>query len=236
MPSFLEAARSQVGRKFLTGITGFLILFFVFIHLAGNLTIFGEAEAMNRYSMKLHDFGWLLWVARAGLAVAFGLHAWIGLSIWWRRRKARPDGYEVYSSRGGPSKQGLSSRSMAFTGTVLLLFLILHLNTFAFGETETVLVDSYETHDIKTLVIDTFQNPLYAFGYAFVMVLLGTHLGHGVWSAATSLTMKNHKVSAVVYTLGVVIAVALAVGFLFIPLYIYFTGGCGPLIAGTNCS
>ncbi len=233
MPSLIEAAQSQVGRKILTGLTGVLLLFFIIFHLAGNLTIFGDAEAMNRYSMVLHNLGWPLWIARIGLVVIFGLHAYIGISIWLKKRKARPENYSVYSSKGGPSKQSLSSRSMAFTGIILLIFLVLHINTFALGDTETVtLSDGQQASDLKTLVIDTFQNPLYAFGYSFVMILLGAHLGHGIWSAFTSLTMKSKKWSKAIYSIGIVLALILAVGFIFIPLYIFFTGGSGALISG----
>lgn len=226
MPTLLQAARSQVGRKVLTAATGLFLVIFIIFHLGGNLAIFGEPEAMNRYSLLLHDFGPLLWIARIGLVITFAMHAWIGISIWWRKRQARPQNYEVYSSKGGPSRQSLSSRSMAFTGVVLLVFLLIHINTFAMGDTGTVMIDGRETHDIKSLVLETFQNPFYAFGYAFVMLLLGAHLGHGIWSAFTSLTIQRKDVSAVLYILGVVFAIVLAIGFLFIPLYVYFGGGC----------
>ena len=235
MPSFTEALQSQVGRKILTGLTGIFLVLFIIFHLGGNLAILGEPDAMNRYSMFLHDMGPLLWIARIGLLAVFLIHAWLGISIWLRKRKARPTNYAVYSSKGGPSKQGLSSRSMAFTGVVLLIFVIFHINTFALGETQTVMIDGQETHDIKSLVIDTFENSaLYAFGYAFVMLLLGTHLGHGIWSAFTSLTLTSKKASAVVYTIGVLLAIVLAVGFLFIPLYIYFGGGCDAALINCN--
>ncbi len=226
MPSLLKAAQSQVGRKILTGLTGLFLVLFVIFHLGGNLAVFGEPDAMNRYSLILHNFGPLLWIARIGLVVVFAIHSWIGISIWWNKRKARPQKYEVYSSKGGPSRQSLSSRSMAFTGVVLLVFVVFHINTFALGDTQTVMIDGQQTHDIKSLVLETFQNPFYAFGYAFVMLLLGTHLGHGIWSAFTSLTVRSKKASAMIYSIGVVFAILLAVGFLFIPLYIYFGGGC----------
>jgi len=234
MPSFTDALNSQVGRKFLTGITGLLLVFFIIFHLMGNLAIFGEPNAMNEYSAFLHSLGPLLWVARIGLLIAFLLHAWIGISIWWNKKKARPQKYKVYSSKGGPSKQSLSSRSMAFTGIVLLIFVIIHINTFALGETETIEVAGTQYSDLKSLVVETFQNPLYAFGYTIVMILLGTHLGHGIWSAFISLTMRSKKTSAVMYTTGVVLAVLLAVGFLFIPLYIYFGGGCEAALIRCN--
>ena len=158
MPSLLKAASSQVGRKILTGLTGLFLALFVIFHLGGNLAIFGEPEAMNRYSMVLHNFGPLLWFARIGLLVVFLIHTWIGISIWWNKRKARPQKYAVYSSKGGPSRQSLSSRSMAFTGVVLFFFVI-HINTFALGDTGTVMIDGQQTHDIKSLVLEHFQNP-----------------------------------------------------------------------------
>jgi len=235
MPSFIEALKSQVGRKFLTGITGLLLVFFIIFHLMGNLAIFGEPNAMNEYSKFLHSLGPLLWVARVGLIIAFILHAWIGISIWWNKRKARPQKYKVYSSKGGPSKQSLSSRSMAFTGIVLLVFVVIHVNTFALGDTETITVAGEQYSDLKQLVIDTFANSaLYTFGYTIVMILLGTHLGHGIWSAFVSLTMRSKKTSAIVYTVGAIFAVLLAVGFLFIPLYIYFAGGCEAALISCN--
>lgn len=234
MPSIIEAFQSQVGRKILTGLTGVLLVFFIIFHLFGNLAIFGEPNAMNSYSHFLHQLGPLLWIARIGLVLFFVVHAWIGISIWLGKKKARPKDYKVYSTKGGPSKQSLSSKSMVFTGFVLLIFVVFHVNTFALGEMGTVVVDGVEMHDIKTLVLETFANPWYAFGYTFVMILLGAHLGHGIWSAFTSLTLSNPKVSALVYTAGVIIAVILAIGFIFIPLYIYFAGGCeGALI---NCN
>ncbi len=235
MPSIIEAFQSQVGRKILTGLTGFLLVFFIIFHLFGNLAIFGEPDAMNSYSHFLHQLGPLLWIARIGLLAIFVIHAWIGISIWLRKRKARPQDYKVYSSKGGPSKQSLSSRSMAFTGVVLLIFVVFHVNTFALGDMGTAtLADGTQVHDIKTLVIDTFQSPFYAFGYTFVMILLGAHLAHGIWSAFTSLTLRSKKASAVIYTIGVIVAVLLAVGFLFIPLYIYFGGGCEAALINCN--
>ena len=230
MPSLIKALESQVGRKILTGVTGIGLILFIIGHLLGNLTIFGDAQAFNEYTLALESLGWFLYVIEAILAVGFLLHAYLGVSIWLKRRKSRPEGYEKYNSKGGPSHMSWASKSMIFTGIVLLIFLVIHLDTFKFGATETVMLDGEPARDLKTLVIEKFQNPLYAFGYTFVMILLGFHLKHGFWSAFTSLTMKHNRFSGIIYTVGVVFAILMAVGFIFIPLYIYFTGGNGALI------
>ena len=231
MPSFLDALKSQVGRKILTGVTGIGLIIFIIFHLIGNLTLFGDAQAFNEYTYFLENLGWILYVLEAGLATAFLLHAYVGISIWWNRRKARPKGYEKYQSKGGPSHQTWAAKSMIFTGVVLLVFLVIHIDTFKFGATDMITLPSgEEARDLKELVIATFQQPLYAFGYTAVMILLGLHLGHGFWSAFTSLTMKHNKYSAIIYTVGVIFAILMAVGFLFIPLYIYFAGPDAALI------
>lgn len=230
MPSFLQALQSQVGRKILTGITGIGLILFIIGHLLGNLTLFGEGQAFNAYTLTLESLGWPLYLLEAILAAAFLLHAWLGISIWLKRRRARPVGYKEYQSKGGPSHQTWSSKSMIFTGIVLLVFLVIHIDTFKFGATDTIMIDGEPARDLKELVVETFQSPLYTFGYTFVMILLGFHLGHGLWSAFTSLTMKHNKFSGIIYTTGILFAVLMAVGFIFIPLYIYFTGGQGALL------
>jgi len=232
MPSLLKALSSQVGRKLLTGLTGVALIVFIVVHLVGNLTLFGPPDAFNVYAYKLHSLGPLLWIAEIGLVAVFAIHSYIGLSIWWNRRKARPQKYHVYSSKGAPSRQSLSSKSMAFTGVVMLIFIVFHVRAFKYGETTMTSIPGvdYPVEDLKALVITSFLDPVMAFAYTFVMMLLGAHLGHGIWSAMTSLTLSNPQRSAAVYTAGTIIAALLSVGFLFIPLYIYFTGGQGALI------
>ncbi len=230
MPSILKALESQVGRKILTGITGVGLILFIIGHLLGNLTIFGDAQTFNEYTLALESMGLFLYLIEAVLAVGFLLHAYLGVSIWLKRRKTRPEGYREYNSKGGPSHMSWASKSMIFTGIVLFVFLVIHLDTFKFGATDTVMIDGEPARDLKELVIQKFQSPLYAFGYTFVMILLGFHLKHGFWSAFTSLTMKHNKFSGLIYTTGVIFAILMAVGFIFIPLYIYFTGGSGALI------
>ncbi len=128
MASLLKALKSQVGRKILTGITGIGLIIFIITHLLGNLTLFGDAQAFNEYTYALESLGWILYVLEAGLVVAFLLHAYLGISIWLKRRKARPEGYNTYNSKGGPSHQTWASKSMIFTGVVLLLPILTPLN------------------------------------------------------------------------------------------------------------
>lgn len=231
MPSLIKALRSQVGRKFMTAITGIGLMLFLVAHLLGNFTIFGDVQAFNKYTLALESLGPLLYVVEAGLAFFFLYHTILGVSIWLKRRKARPEGYEVYRTKGGPSHQSLASRSMVYTGIVILVFLVIHIANFKFGDTSTVMIDGEPARDLRALVISKFSEPLYAFGYTAVLGLIIVHLSHGFWSAFTSLGMKHNQFSEKMQVAAYAFAILLMAGFIFIPLYIYFTGGQGSLIA-----
>tara|TARA_R110000868_G_scaffold37111_14_gene131667 strand:- start:79173 stop:79871 length:699 start_codon:yes stop_codon:yes gene_type:complete len=231
MPSLKKALSSQVGRKIMTGITGIALMFFLIGHLAGNLSIFGTPDAFNIYTKTLMDLGPLLYVIEAGLAFFFLYHTVLGVSIWLGKRKARPDGYDTYKSKGGASHQSLASRSMIITGSIILIFLVLHIIHFKFGADYTTMIDGTEARDLRRLVIEEFQKVGIVIGYVFVLGLVILHLSHGFWSAFTSLGMKNKETSKRVQLGAYAFAIILMLAFIFIPLYIFFTGGEGSLIA-----
>lgn len=232
MPSFTKALNSQVGRKIMTGITGIGLMFFLITHLAGNLTIFGDSEAFNVYTYTLESLGPFLYVIEAGLAFFFLYHAILGISIWRQRKKARKEGYDTYQTKGGPSHQSLASKSMIWTGFIILIFLVLHIWHFKFGATDMVMLESVgeQGRDLRALIISEFQKPLIAFGYIAVLALVILHLSHGAWSAFTSLGMKHNETSKKVQIGAYIFAIVLMLGFIFIPLYIFVTGGDGSLI------
>jgi succinate dehydrogenase / fumarate reductase cytochrome b subunit len=267
MPSKLKAFFfSPVGQKLWTAITGLSLVLFVLVHMIGNLGYFGSEGAYNKYAdFLINGTGPLIYVIEAGLLAFFLFHVVLGVAIWIGKKKARPQGYRKYQSRGGSSRQSLSSRSMIATGIILLVFTVIHLFTFKFGpsiedgyiadpETGVTLSvtdipddlvtdvgiaggeigpDEYAIlggervviRDLRRLVTETFQSPLYAFGYAFVMLLLAFHLRHGIWSAFQSLGAINPKISPIIYAVGGFVGALIAIGFVVLPLYIFFTGG-----------
>ena len=231
MPSFKKAINSQVGRKIMTGITGIGLMLFLIGHIVGNLSIFGGPDAFNLYTKTLEDLGFLLYVIEAGLVFFFLYHTILGVSIWWNRRKARPEGYKKYKTKGGPSHQSLASKSMIYTGTIVLVFLVLHIIHFKFGAEYTAMVDGVEIRDLRKLVLEEFQKTWIVIGYVAVLGLLILHLSHGFWSAFTSLSMKSKEASKKVQMGAYGFAIVIMLLFIFIPLYIYFTGGEGSLIS-----
>lgn len=220
---------SSIGRKTIAAIGGMALMLFIVVHLAGNLTMLvpDEGRTFNEYAHKLHSLGPLLWVARAGLLVFFLAHIATAISIRLDEIRLRPGGYAVRASKGGPSKQTLSSRSMLLTGLVLLVFVPLHIWMFSLNQGTPharIAYDGVEMKDVYLAVVNGFKDPAKAWGYVVVMALLGLHLRHGFWSAFQSLGALKPGWSPAVYAAGLIFAIAMAVGFLMLPLYILYFG------------
>jgi succinate dehydrogenase / fumarate reductase cytochrome b subunit len=222
---------STVGRKILLALTGLSLLVFVCIHLAGNLLLFVGPEAFNAYAHRLFSLGLLLYLAEIILSGIFFLHIITAVSVTWSNWKARPADYEVSAGKGGPSKMTLSSRTMIWTGLILLVFLIVHLVTFKFGPgisegyVASFEVDGEPVRDLHRLVVEWFQNGFYVGFYVICMGLLGFHLRHGFWSAIQSLGGFHRRLTPVAYGAGLAAAIVLAVGFLLLPIWFYLGGG-----------
>jgi succinate dehydrogenase / fumarate reductase cytochrome b subunit len=230
MPS-LNFFQTTIGRKVLTGITGIFLTLFLVAHLVGNFSLFvqDEGKSFNLYAEFLHSLGPLLWLAEIILIILFLLHAYIGISIYLGKKKARPEDYKYYKTQGGPSKQNLASKTMIYTGSVILLFVILHVLHFKYQafspETYYATYAGTEVRDLTRHVEEAFLNPWIVLAYTAVMIMIGFHLKHGVWSAFISLGVGNPKKTALLYTVGSIVAVLLSLGFLFIPIYIFLNGG-----------
>lgn len=215
---------SPVGKKIITGITGIGLVIFVFVHMMGNLSYFAiDPEAYNLYSNFLLSMGPIFYLVELILLAFFIFHITMGISIWLRTRRARKENYAEYKTKGRPSLQGLSSRSMVITGLVLFVFLVIHLWSFKFGPYYETTVGGETIRDLRRLLEENFAKPSYAFGYTAVMLLLALHLRHGIWSALQSLGAMRPKWTPVIYTIGTIIGLLIAIGFFVLPLYIYFT-------------
>lgn len=228
MPSFRAVAWSSVGKKLISGATGLGLCVFVLAHLIGNLTLLipDRGHAFNAYGHFLETLihGWFLIAFEVGLGAFLLFHiitgVWVALVD---KGQARPIGYQKRRDAGGASRKTLSSRSMIITGIVLGVFIPVHVWMFKFGDAQLIPTHGGgEMRDLYGLVVEAFNNPLVAFGYVAVMILLGYHLRHGFWSAFQSLGWSNQRTLPFLYGAAAVFGVALAVGFVFLPLYIYF--------------
>jgi len=200
---------SSIGKKLMMAVTGLAFIGFLMAHLAGNLTIYGGGDAFNAYAEKLHSLGPLLTVFELGLILFAGVHIITGIFLFLQNRQARPIGYTRYESSGGRT---LSSRTMPYTGLIILGFVIFHLINFSF-------VDKTD-RTIFQIVSSAFANPVYVIIYIAVMIIVAFHVRHGLWSAFQTLGGNHPKYMPAIMTLSVVIGIMVAVGFGFIPIYL----------------
>lgn len=216
--------QTTLGRKVIMGLTGLLLIGYLVVHLTANLLVFaGDGGRMlNLYAHTLHQLGPLLFVARVALAALFLFHIVTGIRVMIQNRKARSNRYSMSASKGGPSKMTAASRWMAVTGLVLLVFVPSHVWMFSLGPYYETVIDGVPMRDLYRLVVERFKDPVIAFSYAGVMLLLSMHLAHGFWSALQSLGALNRRWMPVAYTVGVILAILLAGGFFILPLYTYF--------------
>lgn len=241
MLSLREAVRSSIGKKMVSGLTGLILCGFIVSHLIGNLLLLAGAEQFNAYAHFLESFGhgYAVYVAEIGLIVFFLSHAVAGLQVARDRAKARSRRYVKRAHAGGASRKTVASMTMVITGIILLVFLVLHIWMFKFGPGVdagyTTMIDGQTQRDLYRLVVEWFKIGPVTAAYVAVMLMLGTHLRHGFWSAFQSLGANSPKYMPLIHRAGIVFAVFMAVGFLLIPVLIYLfvdPASAGQLAAG----
>jgi succinate dehydrogenase / fumarate reductase cytochrome b subunit len=172
---------SSIGRKAVMAVSGLILFGFVIGHLVGNLQVYQGPEKLNAYGELLRKFGSLLWTARIVLLVAVALHIWAAFSLTRSNRRARSVDYDRFA----PQASTYASRTMRWSGVLILLFVVYHLLHFTFGS--HVVHPDFIHGDIYHNFIVGFRNPLVSFFYIVSMLALGLHLYHGAWSTLQTL-------------------------------------------------
>ncbi|MDG0814910.1 succinate dehydrogenase cytochrome b subunit [Bdellovibrio svalbardensis] len=209
---------STVGKKYLMGITGLIWAGFVLAHMAGNLLIFVSHDAYNSYGHALTS-GNIIYVAETVLVLALIVHVYTAISLTISNRTAKDQRYAV--SAGGKKKVSLASRTMAIQGSLILVFIILHIITFKYGTYYSTTVKGVEMRDLAKLMAEVFQSPGYVAWYVVCLILLGFHLSHGVGSTFQSLGLMEGTYRNTWKKLSYAYAVIVALGFIAQPTYLF---------------
>ncbi|HZN55965.1 MAG TPA: succinate dehydrogenase cytochrome b subunit [Candidatus Polarisedimenticolaceae bacterium] len=204
---------STIGRKAVMAATGIVLFGFVLVHMLGNLQMFlPDHEAMNRYGRLLRELGHggALWIFRAVLLGAVVAHIAAAWSLTRTSLAARPVGYRVVT----PDASTYASRTMRWSGPILLLFVVYHLLHFTVG---TVHPDFVEGDVYRNVVVGFSSWPVSLF-YVVAMLALGLHLRHGVWSMLQSLGASHPKWNRLRNGAATVFTVIVVLGFVSVPL------------------
>ncbi len=205
---------SSIGKKVVMAVTGLMLFGFVLGHMAGNLQVYlpHPEEAMRSYALFLHGFlhGAGIWVARLGLLAAAVLHIWAATALTIQNKEARPVGYRQWVGW----ESTYASRTMRWSGVILLSFIIFHLLHLTTGQVHPQFEDM---NPYRNLVTGFQQLPVSIF-YILSMVLLGMHLAHGIWSMLQTLGLSHPRYKKLAQKAAVALASLVVLGNISFPI------------------
>jgi succinate dehydrogenase / fumarate reductase cytochrome b subunit len=199
LPFPLSLYQTSVGKKWVMAVTGIMLLGFVVVHMLGNLKLY--LGAVNHNGVLEYDanvYGeWLrdllvpffprtvfLWLMRLGLIGAFALHIHAMYSLTMTNHAANV----TYASKRDWTAANFASRSMRYTGVIVLAYLIFHLADLTWGFIPGY---DYVRGHVHQNVVGSLSNPVVATFYIVANALLAMHIFHGAYSMFQSLGINN---------------------------------------------
>jgi succinate dehydrogenase / fumarate reductase cytochrome b subunit len=202
---------------------GLFLITFLFVHMSINLLVL--LPSTDTFNIAAHFMGTniLIKVFEVVLFGGFFIHIIYGLILQIQNWMARPDRYKIE----GWSHTSPFSKFMIHTAVIILIFLVIHMGDFYIkakflGQVEEVMIGSEAYHDLGALVIAKFQLGIYVIGYILAILFLAFHLHHGFQSGFQSLGLSHSKYTPIIKGLSTLVSIVLAIGYITIPLVIYF--------------
>ena len=220
--------KSSIGKKIVMGLTGLFLISFLLVHCGINACIFlnDNGETFNKAA---HFMGTNLFIRTAEIGLFLGLliHIIQGLVLTYENNKKRPIKYAV---NAGNQNSKWYSRSMGLLGTLLLIFLIIHMGDFwthsrvpgLVGGLPEVEYDGVVYHDLYAKMVEEFKEVFVEIFYVISMFSLGFHLLHGFSSAFQSLGINHSKYNPMIKSVGFGFSIIIPLLFALMPLSIYF--------------
>lgn len=218
---------SSITKKVIMSLAGLFLIVFLLIHLGINIFLLPIVEGNREVFLAAAEFMSTFWPMKIMEIALFGgfiLHALYGVIVQLQNWKSRGDQpYKVASK----TEASFSSKTMIWTGILVLLFIAMHLYQFYFvklGWVEGImLADGHP--DFYTIAVNLFTNDMvFSSIYILLFIALGFHLFHAFQSAFQTIGWNHPKYTPIVKVLGNVYAVVVPLGFIIIPLYFMFMG------------
>lgn len=224
MKWFVDLLTSTIGRKVLMALTGIFLILFLAVHLAGNLQLLKDdgGASFNLYASFMSSNPLIQVVSKVNFGLIL-LHVVVAIILTIRNRSARgPVGYAAQSGKSST----WSSRNMGVLGTILLVFLVIHLKDFWAvmhfdGNMPKTTIEGVEYRNIYAVVDVWFHTGWYVALYVFCMAAVGFHLWHGFASAFQSLGLNHLKYNGLIAFVGKGFAVIVPLLFALIPILMY---------------
>jgi succinate dehydrogenase / fumarate reductase, cytochrome b subunit len=215
---------SSLTKKYIMSLAGLFLLTFLFVHLTINLMVllddgrglFNEAAHFMGTNIFIQTFQWVLFGG-------FIIHMIFGVILQIQNWLARPKGYK----KKAVSEENYFSKFMIHTGILIGVFLFIHLTDFFFKKMAGTVPEIHHgdlagMEDMGILIIQKFKGLGYVLFYVVAFLFLGFHLDHAFQSAFQSLGLNHKKYTPFIKWLSHLVAIVLTVGFIIIPITIYF--------------
>ena len=198
-------------------LSGLFLSVFLVVHLSGNLLLFYGADAFNQYVETLHNTKLLIRIAEVGLLSIFLIHIINGFYLTVINKKANK---KEYLKNPTNKTTNLASRSMIISGTMVLIFLIVHIRTFWYN---------FQFRDpnfnFYKLVSGTdfgFGRPEITLFYIISICFLSLHLKHGFESAFKTFGVVNYTYRSIIGMIALLFWAIIPLGFVIIVIYLGF--------------
>jgi succinate dehydrogenase / fumarate reductase cytochrome b subunit len=219
---FTTFLSSSLGKKLIMALTGLFLITFLIVHLIGNLQLLHDdgGRAFNIYA-RFMTTNPLIKTVSYLLYTSIVVHAVWALLLTLQNRKARGSSYATINK-----SSAWSSRNMGVLGTVILVFIVIHMRQFwaemHWGSVPMANYDGEEVKNLYEIVAFAFESPVYVGLYIISMVALAFHLWHGFASGFQTLGLNHAKYNGVIEFVGKVIAVVIPAAFAWIPIKMFF--------------
>lgn len=224
---------SSIGKKLIMGLTGLFLITFLVVHCSINAMIFFN-DGGDTFNHWAHFMGTNLIVRtmEIGLFAGLLLHIIQGFVLWYQNSRARP---VKYAMNNASANSKWYSRSMGLLGTLLLLFLVLHIYHFwtpsrlggiagirALEETSLMTYNSQAALNLYAEMQWVFTGNLpVVIIYILGVISLAWHLLHGFQSAFQTLGLNHKKYTPIIKLLGTAFSIIVPLIFALMPLAFY---------------
>lgn len=230
--TFKQLFTSSIGKKFVMALTGVFLITFLIVHVGLNACIWANDNG-KMFNAGANFMGSMLVIRimEIGLFLGIIIHVIQGLVLAFENNTRRKEKYAIdYGNKGSK----WYSRSMGLLGTLLLLFLVMHIAHFwvpsrlggmmgveALHETEYENMLGGQYHNLYAKMLDVFQNPFVVLLYVLGCISLAYHLLHGFESAFRTLGVHNNRYLSILRYGGRGFSIIVSLAFAMMPISMY---------------
>jgi len=214
-----EMFTSSVGKKWVMALTGLFLIIFLVVHVSVNALIWANDGGVM-FGDAAHFMGSMvvIRIVEIGLMAGFLLHIVQGLILEFQNRSKRKKGYAVAMGNKGSKWY---SRSMGLLGTLILIFLVIHLSHFWVPNRSNQGWLLGEEINLYERMRAAFQEEWIVIVYVLGCISLAWHLVHGFQSAFRTLGVSNKKYLVLFNAVGIGFSIIVPLAFAMMPVSFY---------------